>query len=147
MNKKYKKSGVVSAYKDSILMDRLSKKAKTPHYAPNFINEMSGEGLKSFYQRALVEHKDFKNFFGLNSDLIKTDGPIRVAFLEKCYLSGVDEEDVELMDRLHLRRIEEINKVIDSHFLLIKDFIQKSKIKKRDDEIEDAQFSGKYEKM
>ena len=144
MNKKYKKSGVVSAYKDSILMDRLSKKAKTPHYAPNFFNEMSGECLKSFYQRALGEHKDFKNFFGLNSDQIKKDGPVRVAFLEKCYLSGVDESDVEQMDRLHLRRIEEVNKVIDSHFLLIKEFIKQSKIKKRDDEIEDAKFSGKF---
>ena len=51
------------------------------------------------------------------------------------------------MDRLHVQRIEEINKVIDSHFLLIKDFILQSKISKRDLEIQKAEFVQKYEKQ
>ena len=83
----------MSEYKDSLLMDTLSKKTKAPVYAPNIFNEMSGEGLKSFYQRALVEHKDFRNFFNLHSDQIENEGPVRDAFLEKCYHCGVDEED------------------------------------------------------
>ena len=77
---------------------------------------------------------------------LKEDGPERTAFLEKCYLSGVTEEDVWLMDMLHLQRIEEIDKVIDQHFELIQQFILQAKTAKRDSLIEKAQSKQAVEK-
>lgn len=66
----------------------------------------------------------------------KRPHPLRVDFLELCYMSGVVEENVNIYDKLLYKRIKDIEQVIDNHFELIKDVIWEEKEEKRDRDIE-----------
>ena len=99
-----------------------------------------------------MEYQDFRNYFKLdlsNDDLINQNfmpGDIKNrantlselkkwTFQEICYTSNVTEEEVQQYDKLLQQRIEDIHKVINSHFELIKHVIQERKKEKKDREI------------
>lgn len=100
-----------------------------------------------------MEYQDFRNYFKLdlsNDDLINQNfmpGDIKNrantlselkkwTFQEICYTSNVTEEEVQQYDKLLQQRIEDIHKVINSHFELIKHVIQERKKEKKDREID-----------
>lgn len=120
------------------------KRLNKPDYSDNFFKELNIENLDSFYQRSQREYEDFKAYFKINEQTnkhqfnneAKRPHPLRVDFLELCYMSGVVEENVKIYDKLLEKRIKDIEAVIDIHFELIKDVIFEEKEEKRDRDIE-----------
>lgn len=61
---------------------------------------------------------------------------LRENFLELCYMSNINEEDVKEYEDLLSKRIKSIENVIDTHFELIKKTIIEEAEEKKEREIE-----------
>mmetsp|Transcript_24595 Transcript_24595/g.38183 ORF Transcript_24595/g.38183 Transcript_24595/m.38183 type:complete len:154 (-) Transcript_24595:538-999(-) len=114
-------------------------------YSDNILVEIDCENLANFYERSKKEFRDLVDLFYFHGvipkEVLEGSGePVKQqTFDELCYIYRVLREEVGLYQELLLKRITDIEKVINSHFELIKktlvqnfkDKLERERIKKQ----------------
>lgn len=117
------------AYKEKKIQMRESRF----DYSDNFYKELNIISLSFIYEASLKDLEDFKDLFKINHGTErfifeshigkKVDKKVHILrenFLELCYMSNINEEDVKEYEQLLDKRVMTIRNVIDDHFELIK---------------------------
>lgn len=96
-----------------------------PDYSDNIIMEFSTDNLSNFYERSKRELHDFWEFFQYNKliddELLcpNSTSPYRTLFLETLYTIRVSVEDCVAYQEFLLKRIKDIEIIIDKYFKML----------------------------
>ena len=122
-------------HKKNLLL-RFKMQIEKPYWSDNIYLELNIENLTQCYIRAKKDIKDIYQFFSIteeNKDEVLTEighkfkSDLRIQYEEKCYLTKLTFEEVDLYLQLLKKRQEDIEDVITDHFNSIKKAILKEK--------------------
>jgi hypothetical protein len=84
----------------------------------NFLLEINIDSLAFLYSRSLIEYREFKTYFKepLNFNIFTSD---RRELAGICYQNNLTEQDYNLYEELLRKRIEQIQKTVESHFKVV----------------------------
>ena len=106
----------------------LQARKERPDYSENILQELKTEYLGLVYLRAKKEVDDFLDIFNLepsdkiDDSLLTPEGnhPMKTVFQEICFVNRIKAYLVQKYYKFILKRKRDIEKVINSHFHLIK---------------------------
>lgn len=146
--------------KEELLL-RFRNQIEKPYWSDNIYMELNIENLKQYYIRSIKDLEDIKDFYKISPaterevlTIISKKGKrsdLRIQFEEKCYLTKLTQEEIELYFQLLQQRIDDIEQVIDLHFDTIKKAIFQDKSdkimrqQKKDREEQRKMFKGQSE--